>query len=949
MKKKPMRRAARNLLKKVILWVRSVNNEIENARTGIDYDSSDDSVLAYITQHEFAYREPILRDNAFEIFYNKSDWFSGADNLDVYGQYIIVNGSRGMSYLSYKEQNCKFDLPGTDQFHLEPGSYTVDYSAAVMGDVDVKLLICAYVDGAKTDVAKMAQDLTHIVKIDAGYDSLRLALRFSGKGAICLERVNFTHLSAKPDYAKYDTVEFRPLKLPGESETREPKDGKKEKGSSKSKFNAEYAKIYEAWQPNFEIDIDPKTWHSPANKNLEIFPDVLAAARHLDGIYISYLEHNCAFSRPPVYRFELPGERFRIQFAGDIEGDLVPVFMIVIFDKDNRKLMNLQIPINNDSYVYLPKENFYRFAVRLSGKGILSGGKITFTPQPGEQREVLDLINANAARMSRPPVTHAKNSGLKIGVILDEFSMECFKNEAEIILLDPKEWKDQIDTDRPDFIFVESAWRGNSGSWANMIAHMNLAKATALPELIRYCKETGIKTVFWNKEDPVNYEVFIDAARLFDYVFTTDMDRVPQYKQDLGHDNVHTLPFAANPVIHNPIDKDKYKTGVIAFAGSWLEHRHAERREDMTRVLGPALGLPLHIFDRNFDSIVSPNYRFPEKYQDHIVGKLPFELMSSAYKMYNIFLNVNTVADSPTMFSRRVFELLACGTNVVSGYAAGIDMMLTDITLMSKTAEQTLKNLNSLLDDPELRCRMSALGIREVLGRHTYRHRFRYMLSKIGMTEKTAHQDGVLFVSEVSGVEQFNEVLRIYYSQSISRKQLLVLAPEAMPSREDVDDDVCVRPKSEFSGDLLTGGHHDFVCVIDPRCDYYEDYAADCLIAQKYSGADVVGKNTCFKIDSGKNGVYICREGNEYTYAESLRMQTLFMSKSAIGHFDLWLREGLLDWRSFFDLVSSSSDRLTLYSADKYNFALIHDRARINPETDRLIAETDDYSDIVSV
>lgn len=40
--------------------------------------------------------------------------------------------------------------------------------------------------------------------------------------------------------------------------------------------------------------------------------------------------------------------------------------------------------------------------------------------------------------------------------------------------------------------------------------------------------------------------------------------------------------------------------------------------------------------------------------------------MLTAYKAYKAMLNVNTVTESSTMCARRVFEILASGTNVIS-------------------------------------------------------------------------------------------------------------------------------------------------------------------------------------------------------------------------------------------------------------------------------------------
>ena len=115
-----------------------------------------------------------------------------------------------------------------------------------------------------------------------------------------------------------------------------------------------------------------------------------------------------------------------------------------------------------------------------------------------------------------------------------------------------------------------------------------------LTALVAWCRAEGIPTVFWNKEDPPNYDRFLETARLFDQVFTVDAERIPDYQRDLGHDRIDLLPFAAQPRIHNPVRRAP-KTRDIAFAGTWFAEKHPERREQMAYVLGPAPARRLHL------------------------------------------------------------------------------------------------------------------------------------------------------------------------------------------------------------------------------------------------------------------------------------------------------------------------------------------------------------------
>ena len=214
--------------------------------------------------------------------------------------------------------------------------------------------------------------------------------------------------------------------------------------------------------------------------------------------------------------------------------------------------------------------------------------------------------------------------GPTVAAVLDTFSEYCLRYEANLVLLTREGWRDQMEQSQPAFLLVESAWRGNNGQWTYLITNYSSRDDNPLGELLHYCRERGIPTVFWNKEDPPHFDEFIDAAREFDYVFTSDADCVPVYRNVLGHDRVHVLPFTAQPKLHNPSREVEWSRHPVCFGGSWVDHRYPERAEALCSLLDAALPLGLHIFDRNLDrndlGLLAPNYRFPDRYRNAIKG-----------------------------------------------------------------------------------------------------------------------------------------------------------------------------------------------------------------------------------------------------------------------------------------------------------------------------------------
>jgi len=116
---------------------------------------------------------------------------------------------------------------------------------------------------------------------------------------------------------------------------------------------------------------------------------------------------------------------------------------------------------------------------------------------------------------------------LKMAGVLDAFSETCFGVECDLTLVNPDNWERFIDEERPDLLLVESAWYGNGGKWQYLVGTYPGSTRDKLREMIAGFRNAGIPTAFWNKEDPPHFNQFIEAAALFDFVFTTDENCIP--------------------------------------------------------------------------------------------------------------------------------------------------------------------------------------------------------------------------------------------------------------------------------------------------------------------------------------------------------------------------------------------------------------------------------------
>lgn len=332
------------------------------------------------------------------------------------------------------------------------------------------------------------------------------------------------------------------------------------------------------------------------------------------------------------------------------------------------------------------------------------------------------------------PVAKARRR-LTVASVLDPFSHACFEPECDLIPVSPSRWRDELIDRRVDLLLVESAWHGNGSSWQYRVAKYPSPPGNELAEVLRWARRTGVPTVFWNKEDPPNFDRFIDRAAEFDYIFTTDENCIERYRRHVSASTyVGILPFAAQPRIHNP-RLEQPRIAAASFAGTYYADDFEPRRRAMDMLLRVAARYGLDIFDRMHDVLGGDKGRFafPSDLQQYIRGSLAYDEMVKAYRRYRVGLNVNSVSDSPTMFSRRVFELLACGTPVVSTESRGIDHMFDGLVPTVESETEAVHALNALMSDPVHWLRASARGLRAVFTRHTYAHRLQEIASAVGL------------------------------------------------------------------------------------------------------------------------------------------------------------------------------------------------------------------------
>ncbi|WP_050511463.1 glycosyltransferase [Acinetobacter sp. MN12] len=441
--------------------------------------------------------------------------------------------------------------------------------------------------------------------------------------------------------------------------------------------------------------------------------------------------------------------------------------------------------------------------------------------------------------------------------LLDPISELCWQDGFPGFAISRKQFEAQISSTTSDFAFFESAWKANKSQWLYAFNSPNLQHNNAqdLLKVIGLLRAKKLPVIFWNKEDPMHYEMFMPIAKEADYVFTTDSLKVEQYKKDLGHSNVWSLPFAAPIKITNPINRFSLDTETVCFAGTYYAKNHPDRKKQMDMLLPTLLKFSGAIYDRASNT-TSENYQYPEVYHNVIREGVEFDEMTQLYKKFKVFLNVNTITQSPTMMSRRVYELLASGTPVVSTPSKAITEQFPGIVLTVRNEEEAKIAVEKLLTDSYFWNKQSVLGIREVMSNHTYEDRWLDIKAKMqGKEQVNVSKSSLRVVAIYHGYQDINFFIRNILDQSQEISELVILKSSKL--KVLIEDglsgkvEIFIQNTTEFNVNAYVkkdvGGYTFFTT---DNVIIFKNCIKDMLLSFKYHNGYAVARKVTYNMNS---------------------------------------------------------------------------------------------------
>lgn len=553
-----------------------------------------------------------------------------------------------------------------------------------------------------------------------------------------------------------------------------------------------------------------------------------------------------------------------------------------------------------------------------------------------KEKKILQPLKATSKLPPFPKIDgrFKKQYGIKFISILDEISHTSFESEFKLFQLNKASFETQIKGSTSLGFFIESCWKGNFGAWEYAFTSPNLQHQNAqnLLKALDIAKNRNFPIVFWNKEDPMHYDKFLPISSKCDVIFTTDSNKVKDYQRDIPNAKVDTLLFAANINICNPANRFRREHENVCFAGSYYGVGHDDRKKQMDALLPTIIKFKGAIYDR-MSQTGSERYAYPRKYRKFIRPAVPFREIVDIYKQFKIFLNVNTITDSPTMMSRRVYELLACGTPVISTPSLAIDEQFKGIVQVAKNAKEANKIAKRLLENEWEWLRISHLGYREVMLKHTYEHRAIQIANALGQNIQYEEPLASIVLASnrphfidriVENVSQqvYPNIEIIVIAQKYTEEQLSEIENKLKNSGKAFKAIHIVRNDSEDTlGKRLNQGialsKGEYVAKFDDDDFYFPNYLQDMLIPFKFGDYGIVGKKEIFVYLEGRDETFIRFKNNRHVETDFVAGPTLIISKKALNN----LSFGDLNRGEDSNILEQAKKNgIKIYASDPFNF-----------------------------
>ncbi|ALH22908.1 multiple glycosyltransferase domain containing protein [Chrysochromulina ericina virus CeV-01B] len=494
-----------------------------------------------------------------------------------------------------------------------------------------------------------------------------------------------------------------------------------------------------------------------------------------------------------------------------------------------KNMKNVELDKNFEDFIYKYIDNYGLFDININIKNNIINKKNYNTYNPTINIKKLDIIG-----------------------IFDEFLYNSYKSIFNIKLIYPNEIIDK----KYSLFFCESCWNGNNGSWKCKINSKSLREE--VNNILKQCKNLEIPTIFFNKEDPVNFDSYIETAKHFDIIITTDINCVEKYKT-LTNSKIFVMPFTIDPLLINNIGRCNDNDESF-FAGSYTYNLSEKRKKNSNLLLDKLKTKEnMLLFDRSLNAETRKNFyqnkytlnMFHPKYNKYIYEAISHEELLNIHKIKNWCGNLNTVKNSPTMFARRVLEASIMKNSLVTDYSEGVYENFKNS--IYKLEDDLYYNSN---EDILLNQIKKQNGWRNVIEKYNSYTHFSEIFKKINIKNfenPFSQKEKISVICSTNRINNYSIILENYNRQNYNNKELIIVFNLDMNYNiqniinNNKNSNIIIKQIDEKEtlgyclNEAIKLSNGNIISKFDD--DYYgENYLIDMNYSMIISNADLVGK-----------------------------------------------------------------------------------------------------------
>jgi spore maturation protein CgeB len=261
---------------------------------------------------------------------------------------------------------------------------------------------------------------------------------------------------------------------------------------------------------------------------------------------------------------------------------------------------------------------------------------------------------------------------------------------------------------------------------------LSLAQAPLILPALEHLRRKKFLTAMWFVENYRHLTYWQQLAAGYDFWFVIQQEPCIAALKRAGAKDVRYLPMAADPSLHRPLELTKEEREEYGSDVSFVGAGYANRREIFPRLVGQDWKFKLwgNEWDGATDltSVLQRNG-----------ARVDTDTCLKVFNASAVNLNLHSWAGTGfdpegDFVNPRTFELAACGAFQLADRRSLMPDLFAENEIATLSSPEALPaEITRWLHEPAQRVAMAAQARQRVLAEHTYRHRMRDLLSRIGV------------------------------------------------------------------------------------------------------------------------------------------------------------------------------------------------------------------------